>query len=1394
MASVADRIKGLLSKVASKDLNPNVAGEQSLRGLGSKIMGGYISPTNIAGTGIAAAKDINQRFLGNNKAVDTAIYGLRGASQLTPFQPIQNIPIIGKKLSNVPIAFGKDNLSLYQSSAPTNARQEIAQSVGRNIYGSILTSPFLGGSGVLGTAKAITSNAAKGALLGTAMGAGTNLITGKPITKQSLAEGALSGFENSWILPVTGASLDAVLGKAARFVPALKNLQGTMIAEPFKSGEIRQGIARTFTRALLEVVPENTAFTFLNQLSQPEQEAFTTAWMNNLPGAIVGNLISAGMSSGTGIALNKQSREALSQAYKKATFPVTFWTETGRQKLPAWQYDFYKKAGIPLDPIARQRGSVQLGPEQPKLKTKQIKEQIRTATTGEQLNPMLKRVGVTQPTLEQKIQTEKKISTATTREKVASDLEARKNSYLQDVLGYSQEVPSGGTKEASLYTKALRSGQEIISSNVERGMMSENPLIRNVAVGMQNFFRGAGMSPERAQQSSLVRGGMAQAYETGSEIMKQLYDILPEKSSRERINAVLDPAIAKKKISFEKLNDTEKQVYTIIRKGLDLIHDESYVQGRITKKQYLENKGKYTPRQYTLYEIPEDMQSFVYNGKKINTDQYKKRGKITEFKQENALNDPIYALGKVMAQVETNRTIKNYTDYLAKSDFVSDTPKPGFTKVADSPAYGSISGKYVMQSALEDLKGFYFSNATLNSMYDAFKGFDRLPIRQLQKKLLTVFNPTTHVGNIVSDQVFGFMTGVDPFTLNKNLLKLQSNPSEFKQLKTHLTKNGIVGTDITRTDFTNKLKTMEGLSTGENGSILKTASSKIQGFYGGTDDNYKIAAFKSLLDKGFSTEEATRRVADGFQNYANVGKFYDVWAKTPIVGEPFIKFQGDLLRMIKNAAVNNPLSLITFLGTLKGISYLSSKASGETDEDRKTREERFAAPIIPGLNIPLTWQTPIGEINVARYISPFYSNVDTGNPVAKMLPFSPTIAKDKQGNVDVAGTLAQNVNDPLLAPPIRALINRDFRNKPISDPNMNQYTPSLLTKSEQNINKAKYVAREYLPPPVNSAIDVASAIQGKENRYGQTLTPGQAIARLGGIKISQFGPKEAQAQREKDAYYSQKGNEDINKQLKAVDKGLLTGSITPEQAAAKIDELTKQKTTPQTSGSTQPTEAFSSKVIVRDGKISYLDENETQKTIDFGKVASMPEGTNYEQAQKTTALWKLADSIVSSSIPETDKAVLYKELGMNPEDITYHQLASSTEDEKYAFLQDKMGSIQTHEDLLKALALGRKSVGGKMFVTSGVLSRLEDDGLITTDEKKFLAQGSLKNGKFISGYKGKKPKKFSVSVVTPRKVSLPKGASIKFQTKPVKAPSLKTRKVTQVPDIGAMIKRLKVKV
>jgi hypothetical protein len=140
----------------------------------------------------------------------------------------------------------------------------------------------------------------------------------------------------------------------------------------------------------------------------------------------------------------------------------------------------------------------------------------------------------------------------------------------------------------------------------------------------------------------------------------------------------------------------------------------TYTRNRIRNNVILYKTSKFKPDKIHLFGTQHvfsidkndvEVNKFITAGKKMDNSLYKSRTDVNAWKMDNSLNDPVYGLGKRLAQVETNSAIKKYTDFLAsKPNLVSDVERPGFVKLSDSPAYGSLKGKYVLNSAAEDLK------------------------------------------------------------------------------------------------------------------------------------------------------------------------------------------------------------------------------------------------------------------------------------------------------------------------------------------------------------------------------------------------------------------------------------------------------------------------------------------------------------------------------------------------------------------------------------------------------------------------------------------------------------------------------------------------------------------
>jgi len=796
----------------------------------------------------------------------------------------------------------------------------------------------------------------------------------------------------------------------------------------------------------------------------------------------------------------------------------------------------------------------------------------------------------------------------TAKQEVVAGLQTKFDNFEKGIYGNTTSELQGGTKGGTRFQNLVRPVRDAANKKIEQGLSSENGLIRNISRGIRGLMGGAGNTAERTVMQGQMKGGVDTSRNLANDFQALGDKMLPDKLSREKVWAHLDPELSGVKVGMEHLTTEEQKAVEVLRTASDLINDQNFALGRISHETWLQGRnGKYITRAYSEYDLPPELSdAFVKGRGKLDLGQFKQRTDVNGWKQENAIKDPFYLASKRIQSTFSNKAITDYGNWVSKqANMVSDVAKNGYTQLSDSPMWGDLAGKNVRHDVLEGIKGFYSDNKALQGMYDALNAYDRWAPRQILKKTKTVYNPATRLGNQISNRVFAIFNGINPISFEKNMQTFAKKElADNGQYARLLRKHGVLGTDMTKYELVQNLAGTDG-KVGTLGKI----DNKVASSYGAVDDRAKISAFKYWLDQGKTIKEAVHKVASGFQDYSKVGQFYDIGAKLPIVGKPFIRFQSELARIIKNSALENPFRIPLVVGSIALIGEMASKASGETAQDKQTRENRFGTPVVPFTNVPLVFQTPIGEVNVARMFGMYETaGADTTNRnliqrASKYLPIDVPLNK--------ADALKMASNDVLTGGITSLITDTDFRGKSIADPNQNQYKASNLTPLEQNINRAKYLGYNYNLPVINSAIGVGQAIAGKPNQYDQTKTPTQAISAMSGFKINQFGPKEASDQRIKDQQFDQYKKDDVKKNINSILKEQQAGKIDATTAKARIENQ-QSLLTPTSqpvgslklSGARAQASSYSDKIVENpSGGFSYIDSNGDFKTAKTRQLA-----------------------------------------------------------------------------------------------------------------------------------------------------------------------------------------------
>lgn len=721
------------------------------------------------------------------------------------------------------------------------------------------------------------------------------------------------------------------------------------------------------------------------------------------------------------------------------------------------------------------------------------------------------------------------------------------------------EAIYGGKKPTANTREDLSIGQELspdraIRENITRpieeatnkvvGKMqrSQNPVARNIGTGIRGFFGEAGRTSEDLAARRALHAGRGTGELKGSDIREISSEL--DDTAKAEVWAALDPDQAGKlDKTVDPANFTPEQtaVYTHYRDIQDAITAENLKRGNIKEGQAA-NKD-YFKRGYSIFDENSD-HSQVYEATMNGyLNQFKGREKnVAQEILDTQITDPGELLSRKMAESEAFWAMQDYGDYMVKQGYVSDVAQKGFTQLPNSKLYGSAAGKYVPTNMAEDFMGFQYSYGIARAYNDLVTKYDNWGVRKAKKEILTIFNPAVRLGNRISNQVvFSNMNGINPITFNKAFYEVNDMIKNKDPLYREAVEMGLTGTDILQADVTKNMSQYI-----DDPNVASKVHQWIKKSYSGADDKARIAAYKVHRERGYSPQEAANMVQRGFQDYKSVGFFYDLSAKTPLIGNAFVRFVADAMRIAKNTAVDHPMraagTIAMWSAFANGMSVLSGESELQGDnnfekganlvtgasksEAQKTREGRFGTPKIPFTDISLAVQTPIGEVNVARFL-PYYQLNDIQEGLTRYAPIQQSpVRRDETGKLVFNGA---GFGDPLLGQAVQLAVDEDFRQRKISDPEQTGQFQSDLPTEEKTKNRARFLATNNLP--LGREIDnIVSAATGNPDMYGKERSLPQALLRAGGVKVEQFGPEQVKKQEGKNQYFEEKAKIDAEVQ------------------------------------------------------------------------------------------------------------------------------------------------------------------------------------------------------------------------------------------------------------------------
>lgn len=751
-------------------------------------------------------------------------------------------------------------------------------------------------------------------------------------------------------------------------------------------------------------------------------------------------------------------------------------------------------------------------------------------------------------------------------------------------------------KTKDISRKNFKFAEESIAKGLHNMSKSDNKAARSIPRMLQYISKNAGQDPRMVEAASRFAGENTYTDSALLTLGEEAYKLLPDEASRERVHATLDPNsviadMVKNKNNdyveqrnapkYDDLSKNEQKAADMLRDMGEAINDSSYRAGMISQEVWQKNKGgKYIARMYEDIKNSKDVVSEVgiseSAAQQLFTGMYKSREKLNDALREKMLRDPVKLAVIRARQVRNNEALSNYVQEADSSGYISDKPKDGWVKVPYDQAnnghmfMNNWGGKFMRRDVYENINGYTSGSQAINHMNNILDLYDGNPARRLRKKLLTVYNPVVRTCNITSNYLFAYLNGVNPatFTANKRWAKSvmdnkKGGSKGSDPLYIEAQRQGLIGNSILRSDR-NLFNTDKEWQRDIKNRNVKTkftdkVRDKVDRFekrYGEADDLSKLSALKTHVDRGHSVADAIEMTKRGFQDYNRVGHMYDMGAKSPVFGNAFIRFQGDLWTgILKNAAIDHPLRLAALPVATYAMGQALSGIMGEDEEDKETRENRAGAPKIPFTDISTEFQTPFGAFDASRFLGVYNREDLDGNDftdeISKLLPFNvinPLKLNTAEGKTDAVSKMA---SDPLIGPLLSVLFDTDYRGKSISDPDgvrngQELFPDEKLSDKDKWRNRRQYLVEAYMPYPYREGSDIVASstekmrneqsVRGGKNdpsnpdasfleregynNSGSKKTVGQSLARLFGVRLEQYGEDEAKTQRERNEMFS----------------------------------------------------------------------------------------------------------------------------------------------------------------------------------------------------------------------------------------------------------------------------------
>src|SRR6185369_1600757 len=423
---------------------------------------------------------------------------------------------------------------------------------------------------------------------------------------------------------------------------------------------------------------------------------------------------------------------------------------------------------------------------------------------------------------------------------------------------------------------------------------------------------------------------------------------------------------------------------------------------------------------------------------------------------------------------------------------------PGLGKLSQEPG-GMMAQRQVMD-ALQIGPG----HQTLSWETGLFPMLNRIA-----KASHTLYNPSTHIHNVVQAPLQAIAAGINPLTFVGQVRRFFADPKRLEWAK----QDGVLDAHLGAGEFRRAADNFEKLMTPETwsnlpGRAISGVHEAVKGLYGKPDQWARGAAYNKFIDEGLNKgmgEAAARRYAVEMtnrytQNYSNVASAVGLLRNVPLVN-PFISYSAEMLRVIKNLASDvvtnangrrwaSAAALTTYLGLGSGIAALVNSARSTEDKEKL----QSLIPLLPPYMRSRT-QFMVGNPKGGN------TNLFNANPWLPAEDFIQTAKNIANGDWDALAD-----TNPVAGLERNPLLNVYTETSTGKDTATGQPT-SFLQSMRQNMLPGWVPGNYTADKLVKGFTRNAEGELGVTDASGRRETPLSAVGSLFGVSVAQMNPR-----------------------------------------------------------------------------------------------------------------------------------------------------------------------------------------------------------------------------------------------------------------------------------------------